>query len=423
MRTLVRNRRLTILIRIVLSTVLLLLVAALAIRLHGKANLDKAYKAAESAWRSEAPSRPATSLGEKDAIVWLAAGARAAVIEGDARYALADLASALKQPELSTAQISQAEMLLDTNAPAITLLHRAEGLQALINPSSEFEEFDIVRALYASRLLALEARLSCRKGDWNRFFSSVRLLSIWTKALESDPASLMLPTPLWLGAASEGLLIGTLREAAQNPALPRSMAINLPGLVPEADLLMPWRAFLHGQVNVAEDPYHNPVDAKVLWPEITRPEAFLDNLLLGDSIHANFVEYNARLAMASMKPYARDKEDIPDGFSVPSLRGTTWIPNGYLKGSLARLQATLAQRQLARTALTALSARQSPSHWPKASALPLGPDSFTGNPLSYEIMPDGALRLSCPGLAELYAASPRNSGIKIADTWTLPEPK
>jgi len=428
MRTLVKNKRLTILIRTALAVVLVLLAGALAVRLYGKAKLDKAHKDAESAWRDEAPSRPANSLGEKDAIVWLAAGGRAAVIEGDARDRLADLASALKQPDLSTAQISQAEVLLDTNAPAITLLHRAEGLQAsaspLFTPGGDWWKYDISKfteSITTGRLLALEARLAWRKGDWNRFFNSARLLAIWSQALESDPSSQSESNAsMWLGTASEGLLTAALREAAQSPTCPLSMAINLPGLVPETDLLMPWRAFLHGQVKVAEDPYDDQVDARVLWPEMNGPEAFLDNLLLGDWIHANFIEYNVRLAMVSMKPYAREKDAIPGGFSVPSLRGKTWMPNSYLKGNLARLQGTLAQRQLAKAALEALAARQRLGYWPEASALPLGPDSFTGNPLRYEIMPDGVLRLSCPGLAALYAASPRDSGFKIADTWTLP---
>jgi hypothetical protein len=416
METLVKNRRFSLAIRVLLVILIIVLASVLIVKVCGIVKVNKAYKISEGVFKETSSATPPRDLGEKDSLVWLAAGGRAAVLEGDSREVLYELSNPFKQPHLSSEQIAKAERLLAANSSAMTMLHRAEGLEAGTNPRV-WRSMGGVYALYTTRLLALETRVAIRKGDYSRFFSSARLLTVWVEALQGEPGDAEVEdSSIAIGASCENFLISILKEAAETPGFADNFTAEARNLVPKSDPLRVWRSYLHTLVWLSENgDEKGPVFFEIRPEDENFAERFINNHMFNNYLLASYIEFYSSLANASRKPYSKENTTVPMGYFFPPFKGYKVWEDKFL----GRIECVLAQRQLAKAAIEAIVARNSTGKWPDATALKPKDNPWTSSEFVYETPADGSLRISYKGLLELYNYCSPHSQTRVVETWNL----
>ena len=409
METLVTNKRLSTAIRILLVLFILISVSVLVIKVRGIVKLNNAYKVSEGIFKETVPDSPEKELGAKDALVWLAAGGRAVMLEGNFRDILYNCSNPYNMKQLSPAQIEKIEALFEANDAAMMLLHKAEGLEPGMNPRI-WTGTGGLYALYTSRLLALEARVAIAKGDYKRFLSAARPLAVWAEALQGKPWTAEFDdSSLALGLSAEAMLTGIVHEAVETPGFSSNFTAEAEKIIPGSDPLRAWRCYVHTLARKFEE-------GDKEWLQVFEGGDFTDDSLFARTnrylftnfIKAEFINYSRELVISSRKPFEK----------VPKADEATQDWSWQYK-FLAKIQCTLAERQLAKAAIMAVIAMNESGKWPEESRLGLKDNPWTLNRFVYSAGPDGNLTLSCEGLQNTYSAVGYNSPFRMAEKWEL----
>jgi hypothetical protein len=409
METLVTNKRLSTTIRILLVLFILISVSILVIKVRGIVKLNNAYKASEGIFKETVPDSPEKELGAKDALVWLAAGGRAVMLEGDFRDILYNCSNPYNMKQLSPVQVEKIEALFAANEPAMMLLHRAEGLEPGMNPHI-WTGTGGLYALYTSRLLALEARVAIAKGDYKRFLSAAQLLAVWTEALQGKPWTAELDdSSLALGLSAEAMLTGIVHEAVETPGFSSNFTAEAEKIIPGSDPLKSWRCYVHTIARKLEEGDRE-------WLQLFEGGDFTDDSLFARTnrylftnfIKAEFINYSRELVLSSRKPF--DKLPKAD----EATQDWSWQ---YI--FLGKIKFVLAERRLMEAALRAVASMNSTGRWPNKSALGLDQNPWTINDYICKTGADGTLTISCEGLQELYKSWMKQSPFGVEEKWEL----
>lgn len=430
MSVLIKNKPASIVIRITLILVVAVLAAVLAIKLYGKRELDKAFGHLAKVSKETVPVGQSLNPGDQDAIVCIAAGAKSFVMDTPKIEKMKDYANVNKHPELTSGQIAECESLLAESELTIKMIHKAEGMKSFAKPISSWgitflnnPDNAPQEMLVPSRLLSLEARLAWRKGDADSFVRSMNLLSKWMEAFNSDQQDpLMNQYSQIFGAIAENRYMAILREAVQAGFMAPDTASRILEAFPREDL----KKHLHDHfIRIASragsdypEPYNYFTDLREGY-EGWR----LYDFVLGDLANARAMEYFLKTAEACDETYDKAEKDAPEGLFMPTFRGMKWQCDSYGR-YIGNINATMAQRQIARACLSAIIERSRTGEWPSSSSLPADADPCTCGQLKSEIKPDGSLKLSYPGMVKLCGPKSHKAwNWMISEEWTIPVPR
>lgn len=431
MSVLIKNRPASIVIRITLILVVAILAAVLAIKLYGKRELNKAFDHLAKMSKEVASTGQTENPGGQDAIMCIAAGAKSFVMDAPKVEKMKEYANVNKHPDLTPEEIAESESLLAESELTVKMIHKAEGMMSLSKPISSWgitftniPENAPHEMLVPSRLLALEARLAWRKGEADSYVRSMNLLSKWMEAFNSDQTD-----PLGnqysqiFGAITENRYMAVLREAVQAGFMTPDMAFRTLEQFPKENL----KKHLHDHfIRVASragkgypEPYNYFTDIREGY-DWWRFYSFV----LGDLANARAMEYFLKTAEACDETYDKAEKNAPSGVFMPTFIGMRWRGDGGGYGRyIGNINATMAQRQIAKACLTAIIERGRTEQWPSSSSLPADMDPCTCGRLKYEIQADGSLKLSYPGMVKLCGPYTHKAwNWMISEEWTIPAP-
>jgi hypothetical protein len=381
-------------IRVTAILVILVMGTALGLALTGRRALEKARHDFRknagpidfSAYRSKAT--PQELLAGK----YLTAGCSAVVtLQGDRINGLVDPS---QTPSLDPSQLARMKDFVERNGPAMQLFDRARGLGPAAFPASSLDlRFADNDAAFSTakgiRLLAVSARLDTLTGKAENVAPALVSLAQLSSALENQPNELSLIFGNW----AERLYWNLSLEAFQVHPNP-DLAKRYVRMGPDGDLDAIWRRARAGSV----------VRTLVSVAGGSAPEkgGILTRWSLGDWREAAWLEWNTDLIRKAVVPFGPEPvtlKGFPWGWPVifAKISSSGW-------SRLGRSCATLALRQMARTALTLEGeAAGGGGYPPKLPSAFCVPDPFTGKPPVYSLGSDGSASLSLPLAAEKYA--------------------
>lgn len=399
-------------LRLLLALVVLVLAAALGLRLYGQYRLAQARKLADQVfagitWESCAP--PAVA-GSDDATPLLQAGAVAWMVVGDDRSFLERLSTRLGST-WSPEERQRARSLFAKESAALELFHRAGELlfpagSLFGGPDDQAGDRILLGFIRSARLLAVHSQLAWQAGDHCQSWRSLKALAQLSASLQHTNTVI----GLILGVGAERLLHLALHPLLEDPAISADWLGKIAALVPRDDISHRWRC--------------------VLLRERTRLYRDFGQFgfhIAGPHWEAGFLNLLAKLAGVMETPFGHHPGWIP---TPPLWRdgpaATFTAPNLISAG--ARLQHLAASRQLLLTALALrLQALTTGAYPPSLVDLPGAnrPDLFTGKPFQYAIEDDGSANLSSPDMAELYKyVRLSGGGPRVTPTsWHLPPPQ
>ncbi len=433
------ERRRNIRFWIVIPGILIVLALAwlLVIRIEARHRLT----AARTAWNAEVTrlgvtvAPPANIPSPEDAASWIMA---AAEIVQPVPYRRV-LARTVGTPvaRWSADDLRAAERMLAVNAEPLRLLHHAARLpRASFGPSGDADGLQLLRVLWAGRMLAVSARLHLAHREEDKALDDLVTLERMASALEQGRRSIH----LLFGIACEGIAGDVIRDAVEAGALSPAGAGRLMSAVPDTDLVRAAQRagvvetdrmagmiesqrlddlLAQGGLFYRTNSELNPGKARLLawlgmpWRQATLAYLYQRRVRNLEVMATPYV----RLAGLKAKPR-------------PSLPAGVWLGSGsdwYWSMAAGRIQGRAAMRRLLRDALAvAVKAGRSGVFPRDLSGIDDGtPELFCECVPSYRVEANGTAIISLAGAAPLWkkAMGKLIEGAPALFTWKISKPR
>lgn len=428
MRPLRRNVGLALAILVLLALALPLGYRALGRRAAAQAAADLAAEVGPLALarcgRSDVPAA-------ENAAHWIQAGATAVALEPSDSALLRELR---RQPlmEWSAEQRAQASEIVERNAEALVLLHKAAsferssfGLDFSLGYSMPIPNLQAV--LNGGRLLLAELGTKLVRGDVDGSLRSQRAIRSLARACQLESPAVFQFIGLALERlAWQGLQELTLAAEAQVEGAPALAEFRRPLLDTSLDEQLRRSVACEATVSLT-------VTASDLMRDLDVP-AWIRPLVpyLKDRAGARDMDYS-RLAMSlyprhsaaeilggSGRAHVLLSRPAPGVLNLPAYYGG-WIPN-----AIHRFKATESLRQLGSLALDLRQAALASGRYPAdLTEHPVaGANPYTGGPIAYHLEPDGSAWLEVPGASALWRSNnpstPSSENLGPSFVWRLP---
>jgi hypothetical protein len=378
---------------LILAVPLLVLTAALTLRIHGGARLSRAQaRFIDEVGSLDPASYVAADLPEQEnAAKWLTAGAEALELSPDDLRFVGRLSNAATD-RWSDDQAAELRALIERSAAALALLH---GSRPLERSSYEIayggdggERLPPVRELVrASQLLELQGRLALREGRTGEAIESFETLGRLAGSLEREPYFLLLR----YGMGAERRQLALVRELLE-ARVPEASTIDRlqQGLV-SVDPLEAYRTALAAET-ARFMPFVTgsaPPVAGHAWTAVMGP---LAGARLLEAVRSRAA------ALDRSFPEARAALEESDRGLDITMIDKLYRPDDGQLGGLAFRGASM--RRLARIALRMSRQAAMKGAYPRdlGGYRASGPDPFTGEPLALELFDDGGALLFAPGV-------------------------
>lgn len=443
-------------VRGVAGLVVLVLVWLLAGRIHATRQLEAAREAFKrdvgplelSAWAS--PPVP----DEENAAIPIRAGAMGLVLSDEDRTLVGDLT---RNPTvaMTAEQVASLRRIAETNRGALDSIATGARLARsnfheelrrelpepdvkgqMMQPSGPKSRAPLLGCMNAGRLLRAGARLAALDGDREQALGSLETIFGLARALYQEPLVLHQLIANAIERIGLGETVSLGLAADTTPAeLERLQRMQL-----SSDLRSAWKRVQATEALISMDtvsrarrsgrnpygigPWERVKDA--VWGGMADPGIGLE--LCQEWIAL----YDQPAGLREPIPEQSTRSDGLRWFLLGLVRPLDaakevirLVGMGEAARASARLQATAAQRTLARLVLELrLFALRSGSYPPDLAGFPgvAAPDPFTGKPLVYERRPDGSALLSMPDGEALWKQVTRGMATPCPFTVTLPPP-